>query len=435
MFMGKILVQIPLVTWRDGRPRFVPGPRLRKPPFSMKGEDLRHGATGPWFDLVEAQAWSQARQALIARLAGDTPTPARRIRRETGDTVGHLFERYFASPRMNGKTEREGKKTREPLATNTTNNYRGGGNLIEKLDDGRIWEAPAAATTPTVWAGVFDRIEVAHGLASARKARAAASAMFTWARLTGRFKAPHPIKAIEERLPTLQPRVRFGTIEEIEHLVKAADLLGRPEIGDAIILGVWSGQRQADRLALVDAQETSDGILFRQGKKNGQPLLIPPSPQLRVRLLAIRIRRAEWPVTFREIIVDERARAPFTRSWYSHTFARIRDFAATGMVYGMDKKGRKTGKLKPALHEITGEPMSIQPMPSLADFRDQDLRDTAVTWLALAGCSVPQIASITGHSLGTIDTVLKHYLGMHPELAKSAIGKLVEWFEGKGEGR
>ena len=74
-------------------------------------------------------------------------------------------------------------------------------------------------------------------------------------------------------------------------------------------------------------------------------------------------------------------------------------------------------------------------MPSLADFHDQDLRDTAVTWLALAECTLPEIASITGHSLKTIEEILKHYLGLHPDLARSAIGKLVSWFEDqKGEG-
>ncbi len=420
MFMGKITVQIPLVTWRDGRPRFSPGPRLRKAPFNFKGEDLRHGRTGPWFTLDQAIAWSQERLKLIASLEGATPKEARQIRDgAVGDTNGQLFERFFSSPRMKGKEERQGKKVRAPLADNTVRNYRGGANLVERLDNGRIWHAPALATTPRVWAGVFDRIEIESGLANARKARSAVSAMFTWARANGRFKAPHPIAAIEERLPTLEARVRFGSVTEIEHLVRAADMLGRPEIGDAIMLGVWTGQRQSDRLALIDGQETSDGILFRQDKKRGQPLLIPPSPQLRARLLAIRIRRKDWPVDFREIIIDERARAPFKRDWYNHTFARVRAFAATG-------KGK---------HELTGRPVEITPMPSLADLRDQDLRDTAVTWLALAGCTVPQIASITGHSLGTIDTVLKHYLGMHPELARSAIAGLVAWFESQETGK
>ena len=119
------------------------------------------------------------------------------------------------------------------------------------------------------------------------------------------------------------------------------------------------------------------------------------------------------------LVVDERAHAPFKRDWYVHTFARVRAFAATG-------KGR---------HELTGEAVTCTAMPSLEDLRDQDLRDTAVTWLALAGCTIPQIASITGHSLKTIETVLKHYLGMHPELARTAIGKLVAWHENQGEAK
>lgn len=72
-------------------------------------------------------------------------------------------------------------------------------------------------------------------------------------------------------------------------------------------------------------------------------------------------------------------------------------------------------------------PRLIEPMPSLAGFRDQDLRDTAVTWLALAECTIPEIAAVTGHSLQSITSVLEHYLARHPELADHAIAKLVAW--------
>ncbi len=41
-----------------------------------------------------------------------------------------------------------------------------------------------------------------------------------------------------------------------------------------------------------------------------------------------------------------------------------------------------------------------------------NLRGTAVVALALAGCTVPEIASITGHSLADAEALLtKHYLG------------------------
>lgn len=74
----------------------------------------------------------------------------------------------------------------------------------------------------------------------------------------------------------------------------------------------------------------------------------------------------------------------------------------------------------------------IAPCPAIAGLRDQDLRDTAVTWLGRAGCTVPEIASITGHSYGSIHNVLKHYLALHPDMADAAIGKLISWMKQTG---
>jgi hypothetical protein len=45
--------------------------------------------------------------------------------------------------------------------------------------------------------------------------------------------------------------------------------------------------------------------------------------------------------------------------------------------------------------------------------------------LALAQCTVPQIAAITGHSLKDVEAILEaHYLGGTIELAEAAITKL-----------
>jgi len=53
-----------------------------------------------------------------------------------------------------------------------------------------------------------------------------------------------------------------------------------------------------------------------------------------------------------------------------------------------------------------------------------DLRGTAVTRLALAGCTVPEIASITGHSLKEVNGILdSHYLSRDAGLAEQAIRK------------
>ena len=50
-----------------------------------------------------------------------------------------------------------------------------------------------------------------------------------------------------------------------------------------------------------------------------------------------------------------------------------------------------------------------------------DLRGTTVTLLSEAGCSVPQIATITGHSLKTVDQILEQYLARTKGLAEQAI--------------
>jgi SAM-dependent methyltransferase len=53
-----------------------------------------------------------------------------------------------------------------------------------------------------------------------------------------------------------------------------------------------------------------------------------------------------------------------------------------------------------------------------------DLRGTAVTMLATAGCTTPEIAAIIGHSLVHVTSILDKYLSRTPELAEAAIGKL-----------
>jgi hypothetical protein len=50
------------------------------------------------------------------------------------------------------------------------------------------------------------------------------------------------------------------------------------------------------------------------------------------------------------------------------------------------------------------------------------LRDLAVTRLAEAGCEVPEIATITWHSLADVDAILDgHYLGRTTKLAVSVV--------------
>lgn len=50
-----------------------------------------------------------------------------------------------------------------------------------------------------------------------------------------------------------------------------------------------------------------------------------------------------------------------------------------------------------------------------------DLRGTAVTLLSAAGCTIPQICAITGHTLESATRILRHYLAQTEAIAKAAI--------------
>ncbi|MEP4754800.1 MAG: hypothetical protein ABJZ74_18875 [Nitratireductor sp.] len=425
--MGRVVIKIPLVTWRDGRPRFFPGEATRL--LGYRGEDLRH-ADGRWFTLEEAIAWSVARQAdIVARRAEIEAGRGRRAvaasvgRARQGDllTVGQLVETWQAEPRFQGREVVEGRRRRQALSANTVRFYKTCAAALERHRAGRVWNEAAGALTVKALDAILERIEVDHGLAMTRGVRAMLSAAYAFGLKKG-LVTTNPAAGV--RLPVPAARIRAGEPEEIAALVDAADRIGRPDIGDAIMLGVWTGQRQGDRLSLSGGQVLDDGILFRQAKKHGQPLLLPAAPVLTARLEAARLRRRDWRVNYPHVVLDEANRRPFAADWYRKVFRVVREIAATGR-----DPGTKDSQAVLRTVDLAAALAGFKPVASLADLRDQDLRDTAVTWLARAGCDLFQIASITGHELASIQSILKHYLGLHPELARTAIGKLVAWME------
>ncbi len=61
---------------------------------------------------------------------------------------------------------------------------------------------------------------------------------------------------------------------------------------------------------------------------------------------------------------------------------------------------------------------------AFAGLHFHDLRGTAVTMLSEAGCSVQEVAAITGHSLAGAQKILDSYLSRTRHMAESAIAKL-----------
>lgn len=192
------------------------------------------------------------------------------------------------------------------------------------------------------------------------------------------------------------PRVRVWTREELAALVAAADVLELPSIGDGALLAAYTGQRQGDLLSLTWLRYQDGKIRLRQSKRGAQ-IEIPATPWLRERLDAARDRLDAWENAAPTILVREDSGQPYTGDRgdrFRKLFAQVREAAA-------------------------------REVPSIGSAWFMDLRDTAVTWLAEAGCTIPEISAITGHSERSALDVLEHYLALNSAMASSAIAKLV----------
>jgi integrase len=153
-----------------------------------------------------------------------------------------------------------------------------------------------------------------------------------------------------------------------------------PHMRLALLAGLWTGQRQGDLLSLTWA--AYDGSLIRlKQSKTGARVVVPIARPLRTALdSAVRLAPT--------VLTNSRG-----KSW-----------TKAGFQTSWRKACEKSGIKGLTYH---------------------DLRGTAVTRLALAGCTVAEIAAVTGHSLRDVDRILDvHYLGGREELARRAIAKL-----------
>lgn len=390
----------PYVSWRGGRPRFTPSPTLRK--AGHQPHDLKH-PDGTWFTRGQAVDWSQD---LMARLKAK-PAPKR------GRPVAALRQRITLGALVE-KWQREGRRWREgsvePYSKTTRRDYR---QKLKVLQDDfpDVWVQPAEALHQPIMQRMYEEIEINRGLATARGVMVILQGCFKWAMTRGHIKmAVNPLVGLDKTMPP--PRIRFATRAELAALVAAADGAGRHDVADAIIMGVWTGQRQADRLALQHRGMLKGRRIFRQAK-TGAIVHILEAPELEARLAAAQQRRNAAGIDSPTVLLNENTWRPWKEDNYRHEFAKVRDQAA----------GKVKGK----------EAARADAIESVATLRDQDLRDTAVTWMALAGADIPQIISVTGHSAASAHAILKHYLAQHPQMADEAIRKMISWYDAGGE--
>lgn len=172
-----------------------------------------------------------------------------------------------------------------------------------------------------------------------------------------------------------------------EH-VAAFERVASPEIRLAMMLGLHTGQRQGDLLALPWSAYDGGALTLRQGK-NRRQVYVPATRALRAAL-------------------DDAPRR------------------ATTIL----TSGQGAAWAKRRFHEEWSEAFTAAGVGAALHFHD--LRGTAVTMLAEAGCTVPEIATITGHSQAHAQKILERYLARTRSLAESAIAKLDEHRRNRG---
>lgn len=421
--MGKVVVSIPHCAWREGRPRFVPGPRLRA--LGFVGRDLadlspdeakaRRQDRG-WWSLARVEAWirdelapeiarreAAAEAAPASRAAKRTVAPVAARPRPSVVTVADLIEHA----RQGGKTGQGA-----PLRPATVAFYANMERCLTAIDP-ELLVMPAATVKAS-------RLYVALEAVRDRRSRAMASGVAALLVRAWREAVRRGWGGIEHNpaknlgFTAGSARTRAGTPAEMRALVAAADAIGLPEIGDCIVLGLFTGQRQADRLSLERGQEKAGWIAFRQAK-TGAEVEVPMAPWLVERLAASAARRRAWEVEPLQIVCDEKRRRPMDNNTYLYRFRLVRAAAVAGIP---DAAGGWT----------------LEPMPSLADFRDQDLRDTFVTWANDGGATHVQVGSVSGHSPATVHMMMgKHYNERTRRQAKAAVDSVVARFEAPDE--
>jgi integrase len=151
-----------------------------------------------------------------------------------------------------------------------------------------------------------------------------------------------------------------------------------------LLLALWTGQRQGDLLKLPWSGYYGTHIRLRQSKTNRR-VVIPVGAPLKVALDAAAKSKCS------PVILTNSEGKPWTSDGFRCSWRKA--CAAAGIV----------------------------------GLTFNDLRGTAVTRLALAEATEAEIATITGHSLHDVRSILdSHYLHRDPALATSAIRKLEE---------
>ena len=282
-----------------------------------------------------------------------------------------LIRNFLASPEFSNN-----------LQASTQKEYR----RILTAIEARFGRAPIAAMADPRFAG--DALEWRDEI-SASTPREADNRMIVFGRLLSWAKKRHRISAnVLEGYERVHRADRSDKVWLPEH-INAMQRVASPEFWPLFLGALYTGLRQGDLRQLPWSAYDGNAITWRVTKRRkgdaGVKLMIPCTSALRVLLDSLPRR---GPLIFMTIT---------GRAWQKRYVSRHFDDARA-----------KASRV----------------IPGVAELHFHDTRGTAITMLAEAGASVPEIAAITGHSYRSINSILEKYLPRTRHLAETAMTKL-----------
>ena len=199
----------------------------------------------------------------------------------------------------------------------------------------------------------------------------------------------------------LAPSGKLWPLDAVSLMVEACDREGWHSMGTAIIINHWIGQRQGDILAMTRGAYR-DGRFWVTQRKTGAKVAVPHSPWVAARVqaeLQAQTDRGIEGTPKAHLLLCETTGKAWKEDHFRHVFATVRAVAAS---------------------EWPSFTMADSNEVALADLDFMHLRHTAVTELAIAGCSTIQIGGITGHTIKSVETILSRYLVRTSAMAEIA---------------
>lgn len=200
-----------------------------------------------------------------------------------------------------------------------------------------------------------------------------------------KWRLDNPCASIAWQKPRWRP-VQIWSKEDIFKYTLMALRMREPGLAAIIQLGSVLGQRLGDlRTAKHGLNYGSDGVLRLKQSKTGAKVAPPLNERLRNIVEAVRVEGSPY------LFNDGRTGTKFTASDLTHRFAEVRIAAMA-----------------------VGTPHLLL----------RALRHTAVCSMVVAECTVPEIASVTGHELESVHRILKRYFVDYEGVARKAMERL-----------